>query len=626
MMFENIDLENYEIISFDIFDTLIIRYVEKPEDIFSIIEYRIKDAIDFKNKRINAEKIARRKFEREITIDDIYSELKNIYNQSLIDLLKLTEIGVELEFCTKREEVYRFYNKCIEYNKRIIITSDMYLPQNVINKILVDNDILRYEHLYLSSELGMCKKDGKLFEYILKDLNVLPSKILHIGDNKISDHKIPNKIGLKALLIKKINIKNHNSCLLTESIYSKIINRFIYINLERKCNKNYTYKIGYKTFGTILYGFSLWLKKELESRKINKVYFLSRDGWILQKAFNILQFNMEFKSDYLFASRRALLVPCIWMCNNYSEVKDLLSIKSGISTNEFCNKLGINFLHSGISKLDLEKKINEKEQEILYKKWRKNINENSKNEYNAVKKYLEQKEFKGKLSVVDIGWFGNMQKAFYSLTSNKEMVGLYIGTRRKDEIDTLKYIKRKGYLFNIETNSNYWFIAAMNSLFETFFLANHGSVKKFYIDKNNEIKIEFYDYEYLDNAEQAQLIRNFQRGALDFIEDLSKCPLVKYIKIDNDFVCNNMVNTFLYPSKKICDLFGDMIFLDNSYTHIAKPNTLNFYIKYPKRFFSDFKNCQWKVAFISRTFGLYKMKWFYFYYLYKKLFNKIRSI
>ena len=80
MMFENIDLENYEIISFDIFDTLIIRYVEKPEDIFSIIEYRIKDAIDFKNKRINAEKIARRKFEREITIDDIYSELKNIYN------------------------------------------------------------------------------------------------------------------------------------------------------------------------------------------------------------------------------------------------------------------------------------------------------------------------------------------------------------------------------------------------------------------------------------------------------------------------------------------------------------------------------------------------------------------
>lgn len=158
------------------------------------------------------------------------------------------------------------------------------------------------------------------------------------------------------------------------------------------------------------------------------------------------------------------------------------------------------------------------------------------------------------------------------------------------------------------------------------FLANHGSVKKFYIDKNNEIKIEFYDYEYLDNAEQAQLIRNFQRGALDFIEDLSKCPLVKYIKIDNDFVCNNMVNTFLYPSKKICDLFGDMIFLDNSYTHIAKPNTLNFYIKYPKRFFSDFKNCQWKVAFISRTFGLYKMKWFYFYYLYKKLFNKIRSI
>lgn len=619
MMFENIDLENYEIISFDIFDTLIIRYVEKPEDIFSIIEYKIKDAIDFKNKRINAEKIARRKFEREITIDDIYSELKNIYNKSLIDLLKLTEICVELEFCTKREEVYRFYNKCLEYNKRIIITSDMYLPRNVINKILVDNDILQYENLYLSSELGMCKKDGKLFKYIVKELNVLPSKILHIGDNKISDYKIPNKMGIKALLINKININNHNSYLLTESIYSKIIDRFIYINLERKCEKNYTYKIGYKTFGIILYGFSLWLKKELENKKINKVYFLSRDGWILQKAFNILQFDRQFKSDYLFASRRALIVPCIWMCNNYSEVKNLLSIKPVTTTNEFFNKLGVNFSHLGISKLNLEKSINAKEQETLYKKWKNKINENSKNEYNAVKKYLEQKEFKGKLSVVDIGWFGNMQKAFYSLTSNKEIIGFYIGTRRKGEIDTLKYIKRKGYLFNKEKNSNYWFIAAMNSLFETFFLANHGSVKKFYIDKNSEIKIEFYDYEYLDNVGQAELIKNFQQGALDFIEDLSKCPIVQYIKFDNNFICNSMVNTFLYPSKKICDLFGDMIFLDNSYTHIAKPNTLNFYIKYPKKLFSDFKNCQWKVAFLSRLLNIYTHLWFNLYYLLKSI-------
>ena len=617
-MFKNIDLENYEIISFDIFDTLIIRYVEKPEDIFSIIEDRIKDAIDFKNKRINAEKIARSKFEREITIDDIYSELKNIYNQSLIDLLKLTEICVELEFCTKREEVYRFYNKCLEYNKRIIITSDMYLPKKVINKILVDNDILQYEALYLSSELGMCKKDGKLFEYIVKELNVLPSKILHIGDNKISDYKIPNKMGIKALLINKINIKNHNSCFLTESIYSKIIDRFIYINLERKCDKNYIYKIGYKTFGIILYGFSLWLKNELESRKINKVYFLSRDGWILQKAFNILLFDNKFESNYLFASRRSLLVPCIWMCDNFLEVKSLLNINSKISINEFCEKLGINSYHLGIPELDLNKIINQEEQENLYRKGKEIIINNSKNEFYAVKKYLKEQGFTGKVAIVDIGWFGNMQKALYSLTSNKDIMGFYVGVRKKEEIDSLNYIKRMGYLFNKKITSNYLFIAAMNSLFETFFLANHGSVKKFYIDKNNKAKIEYRNYEYKNNIEQEQLIRDFQQGALDFVKDLKNDAIVEYIKFENNYICNNLVKIFLYPNKNICESFGNIIFLDNLYTYIAKPNTLNFYIKHPKKFFSDFKKCQWKVAFISRLLNIYSLNLFNIYFLIKR--------
>ena len=615
---QNINLKDYDVVSFDIFDTLIVRYVDKPENIFKIIEQKVEDAINFKKNRINAEKIVRNKFEREITIEDIYKELGNFYKKELISSLKKLEISLEIDFCTRREDVYGFFKKCIESNKKIIISSDMYLPLEVIKIILEKNNINGYMDLFLSSDTGVCKKDGKLFELIIKKLNIKPSKILHIGDNKNSDCTIPGKLGIKTLLIEKVNVKHIKRWFLKENINSKIIDRFVYFNLQNK-KESYTYKIGYKTFGIILYGFSLWLKEELERQKIKKVYFLSRDGWILQKAFNIINFNNKDINDYyLYASRRSLLVPCLHLCKNFAEVKELLNLKSKLTIKSYLNKLGIDFYLDNIED-GVEKVIDEKEQRVLFEKLKGIVVENSEKEYKAITEYLKKKDFNGKLAIVDIGWFGNMQNALYMLTGNEEIFGYYVGTRKNENLDKLEFMKRKGYLFNNKINDNYWYVAAMNSLFETFFLANHGSVKRFNLNKNNDIKIESCGYEYKNNAEKEYLIRDFQRGALDFVKDARKNNIGEWVKLEQSFICNNLVNTFLYPNKKIAKIFGDLPFLDNLYGYIAKPNNASFYLNTPQEIISDFKKCQWKVCFISRLFRLYKFVWFDLYYIYKKI-------
>lgn len=613
--FKNINLKDYDVVSFDIFDTLIIRYVDRPENIFEIIEQNVDKAINFKKNRINAEKIARNKFKREITIEDIYEELGNFYKKELISLLKRLEISLEIDFCTRREAVYEFFKKCIELNKKIIISSDMYLPLEIIKRILEKNNINGYMDIFLSSDTGVCKKDGKLFELIIKKLSIEPSKILHIGDNKNSDYTIPNKLGIKTLLIEKIKVKHDKRWFLKENINSKIIDRFIYFNLQNK-EIGYTYKIGYKAFGIILYSFSLWLKEELEKQKIKKVYFLSRDGWILQKAFNIINFNNNELNDYyLYASRRSLLVPCLRLCKDFDEVKELLNLKPKLTIKTYLNKLGLDFYLDKID--DLEKVIDEKEQRVLFEKLKNIVVGNSKKEYKAITEYLKKKDFNGKLAIVDIGWFGNMQNALYMLTGNEEIFGYYVGTRKNEIIDKLEFIKRKGYLFNNKINNNYWYIAAMNSLFETFFLANHGSAKKFNLTENNEIKIEFCDYEYKDNIRKEYLIRDFQRGALDFVKDASENNISNWVKLEQSFICNNLVNVFLYPDKKTSKIFGELPFLDDMYGYIAKPNTASFYLNSPQKFISDFKKCQWKVCFISRLFGLYKFVWFDLYYIFE---------
>ena len=64
--------KDYDIVCFDIFDTLITRSVEKPTDIFVVMQrlYNIDD-IRWSINRINAEIIARKKYNKDVNIDEI---------------------------------------------------------------------------------------------------------------------------------------------------------------------------------------------------------------------------------------------------------------------------------------------------------------------------------------------------------------------------------------------------------------------------------------------------------------------------------------------------------------------------------------------------------------------------
>ena len=78
-------VDEHEIISFDIFDTLLLRPFKVPTDLFSYIKKYTKTPHDFYNDRITAEKAARffnqrtNKNYEDITYDDIYKHLNSKY-------------------------------------------------------------------------------------------------------------------------------------------------------------------------------------------------------------------------------------------------------------------------------------------------------------------------------------------------------------------------------------------------------------------------------------------------------------------------------------------------------------------------------------------------------------------
>lgn len=201
-------LSQYDVISFDIFDTLLVRPYTKPEDLF--VELEKKYAVPgFAEKRIDAEQCARKKYfpQEDVTFEQIYEMLEPDYHG-----MAQKEVELEREVLRVNDCVKRLYDKAFRMGKRIVIVSDMYLSGNILESILKDKGYDWFEKLYVSSETGCTKASGNMYQYVLRDIGCESEKVMHIGDNLWSDGNACRCAGIgylytsekEAIIIKKV--------------------------------------------------------------------------------------------------------------------------------------------------------------------------------------------------------------------------------------------------------------------------------------------------------------------------------------------------------------------------------------------------------------------------------------
>ena len=139
-------IDDYEYISFDIFDTLISRNFPKPSNIFNILGRDNKNAeSSFSEQRIMAEKEARIMSEKEeVTLPEIYKNIKTLSNKQDSELIQNEEeLEITLSVAIKNNK--KLLDYCNDKHKKIIIISDMYLNKSVIKEILDKNEIKYYK-------------------------------------------------------------------------------------------------------------------------------------------------------------------------------------------------------------------------------------------------------------------------------------------------------------------------------------------------------------------------------------------------------------------------------------------------------------------------------------------------
>ena len=202
------EIELYDFISFDIFDTAILRNVLFPQDIFKIWAQYVQDKYqftDFQYVRISAEQEARTQSdEDEITLDEIYNVIQNKYPELDVEDLKEKEIQIELENAAANPLIRELYLHAKEHGKTIFFISDMYLPHNIVDRMLRQTGFSDFDALYVSSQDKKCKYNGKLYKEIIA---AMPASAdvkswLHMGDNWDSDVMIPRSLGITAAYIR----------------------------------------------------------------------------------------------------------------------------------------------------------------------------------------------------------------------------------------------------------------------------------------------------------------------------------------------------------------------------------------------------------------------------------------
>lgn len=302
----------YDVISFDIFDTLIFRPFSKPATVFSLVANEV-SINNFEKIRTDAEEKERcKKYKsnntREISIFDIYNRIEK---ETGLDSKAgaETEFNIEKQICYANPYMYQVFLMLKDAGKRIIAVSDMYYPEEYMKDLLKKAGYEGFEKIYVSCDYDCSKIDARLYDIVKQDY--YEQNIVHVGDNINSDLKKAEEKGIKSVFYNNVNILGNKFRAdgMTEiigSAYSGIVNNQLYNGLNKYSSQ---YEYGFIYGGIYVLGYCGFICKLAEKENIDKVIFLSRDGEIYKKCFDALFGGI--RTEYLLWSRVAGTKYCI---------------------------------------------------------------------------------------------------------------------------------------------------------------------------------------------------------------------------------------------------------------------------------------------------------------------------
>lgn len=309
-------IEKFDVVSFDVFDTLLLRPYLTQEDLWLDLgrrELGERDGAKFLKARIQADRktyAEATKRSGEHTLEEAYRQMPRRYAS-----LKEKEERLQRECLVANPEMAEMWNRAGELGKKRIIVSDMYLNEAWFVETLRERGFGDYDALYVSSARQARKSTGKLFEIVKKDF--AGQKILHIGDNTVSDVKMAESAGLMAWHYQNLRdevfsvnpfLKSYMADWPSFAKRLQVGALVLGYKLARGAEKGYWWRLGYFFGGMLGCLYVKWLANVAKERGIQHLMFVARDGYLLKEMFDQLQTGI--RTDYFYAPRMTSVKVC----------------------------------------------------------------------------------------------------------------------------------------------------------------------------------------------------------------------------------------------------------------------------------------------------------------------------
>ena len=422
-------IDESEAVSFDLFDTLLVRNVSSLDDLLSIIDIRLRDKniniTDFGNIRTRAEK--KLSIGRAPRLDEIYGEVLNSTNELNADAgeLSIIEYAVDLDTIEARREMVTLVNEIIEMGKPVYITSDCYYSKTQLQEILKIIGVNKVTDIIVSCEYDT-SKTGNLFEKLIAIAGT--KNIIHIGDDIVADEESAKRHGIKAFriysaielleLIGGLNLL-YNDQSLSDRIRIGMFTANLFnspFQFEDDCkyiNVNSSFDIGYLFVAPMVMDFTRWFEEKTIELGIENRWLCARDGFLLKRLYEVMY--PDVRAEYFYTSRISAIRAGM---NSHEDIEYVDSMKfTGEVEDNLRTRFGIDI--ACISDDDID------EDELGLLKYVKPIIQNSIVKRENNKKYINSLNVRdGDISLFDFVAKGTSQLYIQKLVNN-HIKGLY---------------------------------------------------------------------------------------------------------------------------------------------------------------------------------------------------------
>ena len=434
-------LSQYDIITFDVFDTLITRSVLHPVDVFSVVEAQAKRQSllnrAFAQERQAAEQAAYEAYGDGANFSQIYEMLEKrfSYGQDLCGKLMDMELAAEQEVAAPRTPMRELFLRLKNAGKRIVLCSDMYLGSDQIRQLLVRCGYPEDLEIWVSSEHNATKTTGRLWKQLFAALPQ-DARSIHVGDNDCGDYRSLKQLGREA-----VRIQSGYAMFTGSPLYDYLsrydqegeLGRSLVLGwlVNRACFNSPFRETGSGEDITAVWGgaaFASFMDFLVAHRDDSQLLFTTREGYLLKPLYEAYckALGVEPQPGCLFYASRAATVAAT--VTSEKDVQEAMQRPEYRGTLGHFVKSRMNFQLPEDAPSDAPIELPAQQREVLrmLKPYLPQIYETSLAQKQAYETYVQSIcQDDRALTVVDVGYNGTIQWALSKVLGEK-VGGLYM--------------------------------------------------------------------------------------------------------------------------------------------------------------------------------------------------------